>query len=315
MDLMTQCRQLAQGGRPDEAAALIEREAAAGNPEALFISANWRLWGVHGPRDLDEGHRLLDRAVSAGYVDAIRLKSNLLGNGTGVATDFDTGRTLLRRLAPRDPEAARVEELLEAMRGWTPPVAQILSTDPFIRLYKGAFSAAECAYLTERARPALRPSMVRNPQTGRGMLDPIRTSMGMYFDPTLEDLAVRAINLRLAVLSGTDVDCAEMLHVLRYRPGDEYRPHIDARPRSDNQRQTTALIYLNEGYAGGETRFVDLDIAVQGRTGDCLVFVNADAEGRPDERMRHAGLPVRAGEKWLASRWIRQYPHNPMTDI
>lgn len=308
---MTQCRQLAAAGRPEEAAALVERAAERGDGEAAFILANWRLWGIQGEHDLAAGHHWLDRARRAGHAEANRLKAALLGNGTGCSADLVAGRALLEEAADRDPEARRQLEVLRTSHDRTAAREHPLSTDPSVRLIEKAFTRTECAYLIEKAGPALRPSMVRNPATGQGMLDPIRRSSGMYFDPSIEDLVVRSINLRLAALSGTSVECGEMLHVLRYGPSDEYRAHIDARPGADNQRHVTALVYLNDDYTGGETQFVNLDLKVRGRTGDCLIFVNADAQGRADERMRHAGLPVQSGVKWLATRWIRQRPHDP----
>jgi prolyl 4-hydroxylase len=82
---------------------------------------------------------------------------------------------------------------------------------------------------------------------------------------------------------------------------------IDGAP---NQRFWTALIYLNDGYKGGETDFPRLDIRVEGAMGDALIFCSLDKAGRPDPLTEHAGLPVTSGTKWLATRWIRTSPHN-----
>ena len=101
--------------------------------------------------------------------------------------------------------------------------------------------------------------------------------------------------------------CWQALHVLRYRPGQQYRPHHDAHAYTPvpNRRHQTAILYLNNDYAGGETAFTELGIQVRGVPGDLLVFDNLDAHGAPDPRMLHAGNPVTAGEKWIATRWIR----------
>jgi prolyl 4-hydroxylase len=313
MNLIEKLRALAASGRPDEAIMLVEGAAADGDGEAAFILANWRLWGIQGPRDLAEGHHWLDRAREAGHVEATRLKAHLLANGTGCPADFEAARKLLQSIAAADAHAARQIDMIAAMPDQLSP-AEILSDEPSIQLFRGVFTQAECAYLAEMAGPALRPSLVRDPQTGLGVADPIRKSFGMYFDPSIEDLVVRSINLRLARLTGTSVSCGEMLHILRYAPGDEYRAHIDAMPGAKNQRVATALIYLNDGYKGGETCFVEQGLTVRGKAGDCLVFRNVDATGRADQRMRHAGMPVASGVKWLASRWIRERPFNPMTD-
>jgi len=45
---------------------------------------------------------------------------------------------------------------------------------------------------------------------------------------------------------------------------------------------------------------------VRGKVGDMLLFSNADPEGHGDPLAEHAGLPVTAGTKYLATRWIRE---------
>ena len=67
----------------------------------------------------------------------------------------------------------------------------------------------------------------------------------------------------------------------------------------------TFLLYLNEGYKGGETAFPQLGWQYKGRTGDALFFYNATPDGAPDRRTLHAGTPTTRGEKYLFSQWIR----------
>ena len=129
--------------------------------------------------------------------------------------------------------------------------------------------------------------------------------------PHDEDLVLQAINRRLAQASGTGVGHAEALFVMRYTPGQEYKPHLDALAGLRQQRAWTAITYLNEGYEGGETVFPELSISIRGRIGDVLIFSNVHADGSADPRVRHGGLPVTRGEKWIATRWIRQGPHDP----
>ena len=75
----------------------------------------------------------------------------------------------------------------------------------------------------------------------------------------------RSLNRRIAAASGTRVEQGEPLQVLRYRPGQQYRNHYDAIAGMDNQRALTMLVYLNDAYQGGETRFVRTGLAVRGR--------------------------------------------------
>ena len=103
----------------------------------------------------------------------------------------------------------------------------------------------------------------------------------------------------------------EFLSVMRYRPGEQYRPHFDIVPPGpdldrNGQRIKTALLYLNDGYEGGETEFLTTGLKVKGRPGDVLVFSNVLSGNRGDPASRHAGLPVVSGEKWLASKWFRE---------
>jgi prolyl 4-hydroxylase len=117
------------------------------------------------------------------------------------------------------------------------------------------------------------------------------------------------MNRRLAALTGTDVHRGEPLQILRYRPGQQYHPHTDWLGE-ENARMLTALIYLNEEYEGGETAFVKLGFKLRGRKGDVLAFSSIDAQGGFEPLSEHAGLPVTAGTKYLASRWIRAARHS-----
>ena len=99
--------------------------------------------------------------------------------------------------------------------------------------------------------------------------------------------------------------------MLRYRPGQEYKPHFDHIPGFANQRVMTMLVWLNEDYDGGETLFMMTGRKLRGRIGDALLFRNSKADGRRDDSAAHAGLAVTSGEKLIASRWIRQHPFEP----
>lgn len=316
MDVLDQAQRLAASGQQQAAIDLVLGAAGADDPIALVAVANWRLFGLYGGRDLAEAHRLLDRAVAEGDGDAVRLKATLTANGTGCTADLPSAVRLLETIRASDPGAALQLRLLEAMspgEAFAGAPFEPLSQDPDIRVYRGLVSPEECDYLIDRAQPELRPSFVVDPASGGHMPHPTRTSSGMNFDPTMEDAVVHQVNRRLAAVTSTDVACGEPLHVLRYAPGQEYRPHLDAIPGAGNQRVWTALVYLNQDFEGGETRFDLLDIAFRGSAGDALVFRNADAKGDADMRLRHAGVPVTAGVKWLASRWIRALPHDPWT--
>jgi prolyl 4-hydroxylase len=308
---MAQAEALARAGRMLEARALIDDAVHRDDRDALLVVAMWRLYGVNGPRDWGEVHRLLDRAGT--HPPALTLKATLTANGTGVPADWGAAMALLARAAKRDAQAKRQRDMLVAQDALADagaarplPEPRILSESPDIRLYPGALRAAECAWLIAAATPAIRPSTIVDPVTGVSRPDPTRRAGATNFGPEREDPVVRMLTQRMARASGTALDCAEPLEVLRYGPTDEYRPHLDTLPGADNQRAWTVLCYLNDDYDGGETVFTESGLSVKGRRGDMLVFGNLDSAGRPAANARHAGAPVTLGIKWLSSRWIRQ---------
>jgi prolyl 4-hydroxylase len=194
-----------------------------------------------------------------------------------------------------------------------PHLGEAIGQDPEVTLYRGLLTREECAHVATSVQDIMEPSFVIDPRTGRAIDDPIRTSAGAVVGPTREDLVIGAINRRLAAISKTAPEQGESLSILHYGPGQQYRPHLDALPAETNQRNVTIIIYLNEGYRGGETAFPRSGLRLAGRSGDAIMFRNVTPDGRIDQRALHAGLPVVAGRKWVATRWIRQKPFDPWT--
>lgn len=314
MNILQEAQKLGRAGRQAEAVALVQRAAEDKNPDAMLMAANWRLFGLYGPRDLNAVHRLLADAAEAGQLEAARLRAYLIGNGTGCPSDPDLAFSLLENIEHQDPCAALQIAVLDQV----PPVEAAanlpvtpLSEEPLIFGVADILPDSECDYLRKYAEPLLQPSWVIDPRTGQRIPHPVRTSDGTSFGPHEEDLIVQHINRRLAALTRTETGWGEPLHILRYSPGQEYKPHLDALSGTGNQRKWTVLIYLNEDFEGGETVFPELDLRFRGKKGDALVFLNVRKDGEADPLTRHAGLPVVSGEKWLATRWIRHGPYNP----
>ena len=307
--LSEQADKLLAAGRTGEAYRLLTAAAAKADPEALFLLANWRLSGQLVRRDLPAARDLFRRAAEAGHAGAAAIHAAFTGNGTGGDGDWQEALRLLRQSA--DPSAAAELALIEEMRlspAGDPlelPAERRLSDQPQVGSFSGLFSRAECDFLIARARPRLAPAVVIDPLTGRQQRNPVRTSDGMSFTLPLESPAVHALNRRIAAATGTGPGQGESLQVLRYRPGEEYKPHFDAVAGDPNPRILTVLVYLNEDFEGGETAFVRTGLRFKGQTGDALLFRNVTPDDRADPMAQHAGLPVTAGAKYLASRWIR----------
>ena len=297
-----------------EAYGVLTSFRAAQDADAQFTLAIWRLSGDIIRRDLSKAREHFARAARLGHRDAAIVHVNFVANGTGGTADWQAAVGLLEGMARSDEWARGQLEIIKGMR-ITPAGEPIdlpeqvgLSDRPWVRTFQGLFTEVECAFLVREALPFLEPSLVLDPGTGQHVPNPVRTSDGMAFPFVQESPAVHALNRRIAAITSTDVRHGEPLQVLRYRPGQQYRPHVDAVGGTDNQRVLTVLVYLNSDYEGGETEFVRTGLRFKGQTGDALVFRNTLTDGRPDELVQHAGRPVGKGEKLIASRWIRERP-------
>ena len=301
--------------RDPTAAAAVLTLAKAGDRDAQNKAAELCLRGMAGPVDLDQANRWIAKAAKQGHPDALRTAAYFTSAGIGCEADPAAAASMLQALAPNDRFVAVQLAFLEHVQCEQKLASadrRLISADPHIELIVGLFSPAECRYIQLLAQPWLEPAMIYA-TTGEGMRDPHRDSDNMVIAPMSEDLVIQAINRTIAVASATQATWGEPLHVLRYAPSQQYRPHHDAHAFGpvEQRRIATALLYLNDAYEGGETHFPELGIKVRGGVGDLLIFHNLDAASMPDMRMVHAGLPITKGEKWLATRWIRNADYFP----
>jgi prolyl 4-hydroxylase len=309
--------QLIRSGSIQQALELLGRAGARGDADALEQLATFAFSGDIVRRDLALSRNLFGKAAQLGSASAAATYRAFLANGTGGATEWNEALRLLDEAGASDPAAAHERDLISAMQlnedgaPLGPLVPEKVSTAPEASIFRSLFTEAECDFLIAAAQPMLQPSKVVDPATGALVANPVRTSDAAPFPLSAEGPAIHALCRRLALASGTDVKQGEPLQVLRYAPGQEYRPHFDSIDRADNQRILTFLVYLNDGYEGGETRFMQSGLTVKGNKGDGLLFRNASDDGRRDLNSQHAGLAVTAGEKFIASRWIRQRVLNP----
>jgi prolyl 4-hydroxylase len=262
--------------------------------------------------DTGAAREFLRQSGEHGRLDAAVIYANFLASGVGGPREWQNALAMLRALAKVNRRSARELALIEQM-ALTPegdpvsvPPVESICEEPYIVSFRGLFSAAECRYLIEAATPMLTPALIVDVKTGTQKRDPVRISDGCGFTWPLENPAVHALNRRIAAASGTTPEQGEPLQILRYGVGGEYKPHFDSIPGFSNQRALTMLVWLNEEYEGGETWFNTPQLALKGQPGDAVLFRNVGEDGRRDPKSAHAGLPVKEGEKLLASKWIRQ---------
>lgn len=193
---------------------------------------------------------------------------------------------------------------------------------PDIAVIDDFLSPQECEALICQSVDRLAPSTVADLDQGTRQPHAARTSSGMYFALGENPLLV-TIERRLASLVGVPVSHGEGIQVLHYLVGKEYQPHFDYFPEQHagsqaflaggGQRMVTLIMYLNDVEAGGETVFPNIGLQVVPRKGSLLYFSYANTQGQLDQSTLHGGSPVIRGEKWIATKWLRQQPrvHNP----
>jgi prolyl 4-hydroxylase len=184
---------------------------------------------------------------------------------------------------------------------------------PRVVVLGNVMSQQECAELRDLASARLARSETVIDATGGSEINAARTSEGMFFSRGENDLIMR-IEARLAALVNWPVEHGEGLQILRYSPGAQYLPHYDyfdpaqagsaAVLRRGGQRVGTIVLYLNTPEEGGATVFPDVGLTVHPIAGQAVFFSYARPD--PDTRTLHGGAPVLRGEKWVATKWLRQ---------
>ena len=309
--LLNQAIALSNAGRNAEAVALLSQVAASGDAEALGVlaEATWR--GGLVEQDPVRSRSLFEQAAARGNAKAGLFLTNLLASGVAGKRDWQQALLRLRNESATQPARREALDLIEPMAlddegdPHSVPAGRRLSTDPDVIHFEGLFTAAECNYLMHATGNAFEPSMVYD-SNRRLVRDQIRTSDGATIHWLIEDPAIVALNRRVAAISHSAYENGEALALLRYSPGQEYRPHFDFVSGAANRRLQTALIYLNADYDGGETCFVRTGLSVKGGAGDVILFRNEGDDSGPNPLSEHAGMPVTRGVKYLATRWIRE---------
>ncbi|HEX2544547.1 MAG TPA: 2OG-Fe(II) oxygenase [Ramlibacter sp.] len=185
--------------------------------------------------------------------------------------------------------------------------------NPRVVVFGGLLSDEECEQLIALATPRLARSLTVATKTGGEEVNADRTSNGMFFQRGENEL-VQRIERRLAVLLNWPEENGEGLQILQYGPGAEYKPHYDyfdpAEPgtptilRRGGQRVGTIVMYLGEPEKGGGTVFPDVHLEVAPKRGNAVFFSYDRAH--PSTRTLHGGAPVLAGQKWIATKWLRE---------
>lgn len=264
--------------------------------------------------------------------DPIEIRDILLVNGF-------TADSIRQCMADRFPADAFI--VLDYSALSNPPLLvksdllQIWSA-PFkgIQLYtiENFLTAAQCAELISIAKNSFRPSGVllpneknshnfNSPNVGAvldfGYRNSQTADLGLIPNPLVIE-----VDKKICKTLGISDAYSEYTQIQWYGTGQEYKYHKDyfqpgtdeltiyAGPRGN--RTWTFMVYLNEGMAGGETHFSDVDLMIIPRIGTAVIWNNLLPNGQINPLTTHAGLPVQQGEKYVITKWFREYGLGPL---
>ncbi|HEX7782166.1 MAG TPA: 2OG-Fe(II) oxygenase [Sphingobium sp.] len=191
-------------------------------------------------------------------------------------------------------------------------VQRFPNRDLTLFIQKDFLSAEECAGLIARIEADRRPSTIAD-ANGDGYF---RTSETC--DLSGADPFVAAIDANISAYAGIDPVHGEPIQGQRYAPGQEFKAHTDYfDPQGEDfarycsvagNRTWTFMIYLNAPGAGGATRFTKVNKIIQPEDGKLLAWNNRLPNGAPNPASIHHGMKVRAGAKYIITKWYRERP-------
>lgn len=295
---------------PERGVAAIESLAAIGDADALCTLATLRGAGAWTSHSWPEALDLLAQAAELGSVEA---RSQLLV----LAPDRELA-TKLRSGAVRD--AGSWTELKQSidLQAWVIPQPPVqVCQGPRIWTAEGFASPDLCDWLVSRGRDRFKPALMRDPTTGAAEALDSRTCSDFVFD--IVDGGIVMLLLRIKISNATSIPVPHMEppQIFHYAIGEEIKPHHDflfdgetayGPDRSyTGDRLATFLLYLNDGYEGGELEFPHVGFYYKGQVGDGIFFTS-QRDKKPDPTSLHGATPVTRGEKFILSQWIHNQP-------
>ncbi len=189
----------------------------------------------------------------------------------------------------------------------------------FLVYAEGVLTAKECEAIIEIAEEkGFVPAAIYTDQEGNDHFSDIRTSHRCIVDSEAfaDQLWERVKHMVPPRWKGaTCVGLNGRIRILRYDPGEEFKPHRDgtyAAP-SGALSKLTLLLYLNEGYQGGRTEFVD-----SSESAWVAIPPHVGAVAIQDQDLIHRVPPLQTGRKYAIRTdvmYMPQYTQGPVKEI
>ncbi|MGQ0442335.1 MAG: 2OG-Fe(II) oxygenase [Methylophilaceae bacterium] len=277
-----------------------------------ILDDQWQHWISENFLNGCNKAEMLKAMLDAGVPETVARYNLASYNTLGASVDAN-------KLAPINPFQPEASYLFQHNNKLVVKDGQIIHVAmrchaPDIVLLDHFMTDTECDELCALSKSSLTKSTVVDDATGEGVKHAHRSSQGTHF--TLgENALVSKIEARISEITGQPPINGEGIQILNYIDGGEYRPNFDYFPDTEGgranmlkggQRIITIIMYLNNVTAGGATIFPAINLSVFPKKGSALYFSYFNALGQVDPRTLHGGAPVIQGEKWIATKWIRE---------
>lgn len=295
---------------PAEGLGFLTEAAGEGSAFAAGRAAALLALGLHAPPDWPGVMHWLGKAATLGSLPA---QLQIVALGGSPAAKIARGEAI-----PWEQMASTID-----LGTWSQaPAAVTHSKSPRVCTFPDLINGPACEALISFARGRLQRALADDAAARRDAGHASRSnSVAIFGFDAIEPLHI-LLQHRMSAACGMSVSHFEAPTLLHYDVGERMENHfdfIDAATTSDpageigldGQRFATFMVYLNDGYEGGETAFPRLDIRHRGARGEGILFVNALADMSPDVRTLHAGCEVTRGEKWILTQFIRSIPTRP----
>lgn len=296
---------------PRQGASMVLEAAQKGIAEAVATVSVMQCIGVFQEQSWPQALQTLIHAARLGWLPA-REQLLLLNEAAAAgASGIDLGT--------QDADwCVEVGEGIDLDTWFRVGEERVLAEAPRIVSFPDFIPASWCRFFIRLSQHRLRPALVYDSANKRNFRSTTRTNTIAEFNLVENEFLHFLLQARMSRACKVPMQQMEGTAILHYSPGEKISnhydfvdpelPHYEQEIRENGQRIITFLVYLNDAYAGGETAFPEVGISHRGQLGEGLYFVNALADGSPDTRTLHAGMPPESGEKWIVSQFIRNRP-------
>lgn len=173
-------------------------------------------------------------------------------------------------------------------------------------------SKQECDMIINKMKTNLRPSTITNKNEPDKYYRTSKTSDLKNSDPF-----IKKINNKICDYIGIPNKYSETLQGQYYDVGNEFKKHTDYFKSTNKdykkylgkqgQRTWTFMIYLNNVKEGGETEFPKLNLKLKPTQGKAVIWCNLNNNKSVNPYTLHIGKPVIKGEKYIITKWFREY--------